>query len=384
MRRTPPLLLLPTLALGGIFSGTVLDLAGRPVPGATVAIGQTAVLTSSDGAWSLVPGSTATNKFRHIATPASSRLLLEDGHLRLTWNGSAIDGRRAAIPSGAVRASAPATARAAAAPETLHVYWKGKRLVVAPLTGDSAPAVLRIDTAWKDDAGIPWNPAITYGSLLDARDGQTYRSVVVGTQTWMAENLNIGAMRPAGLSSPWWDEHPVSKDCYGRAERSCEDRGGLYSWWVAMQLHSSYADSSESVWSLLPDQRQGVCPDGWHHPTVADWTVLVEQARKTPCTGACKTKGVASRLMAVAPTQIGIDLLGMRIVRDSVRSPYDADPWIPFGGFWSWSKSRKTWGATSTTGGDSVLAFDVAKDTAIVYSIASDYGLHVRCLKDIP
>ncbi|MCL2241963.1 MAG: hypothetical protein FWC04_05520, partial [Chitinispirillia bacterium] len=41
--------------------------------------------------------------------------------------------------------------------------------------------------------GNQFTPNINYDSLTDTRDGKTYRTVVIGSQTWMAENLNYNA-----------------------------------------------------------------------------------------------------------------------------------------------------------------------------------------------
>lgn len=63
--------------------------------------------------------------------------------------------------------------------------------------------------------------------LLDLRDSQEYRTVVIGTQTWMAENLNYAYLEPAGYqdSSSW---------CYKNERDSCSKYGRLYYWGAAV------------------------------------------------------------------------------------------------------------------------------------------------------
>jgi uncharacterized protein (TIGR02145 family) len=94
------------------------------------------------------------------------------------------------------------------------------------------------------------------GMLTDSRDGQTYKTVTIGTQTWMAENLNYA------VDSSW---------CYENSADSCAKYGRLYQWASAMALPVAYNDA---LWGGSDANHQGVCPAGWHLPTNAEWTVL--------------------------------------------------------------------------------------------------------------
>jgi uncharacterized protein (TIGR02145 family) len=85
--------------------------------------------------------------------------------------------------------------------------------------------------------------------------GQTYKTVAIGSQTWMAENLNVPV---------------VGSSCYENREELCATHGRLYSWAAAMGLDSSY--NAETWGAALP--RQGVCPPGWHVPSDQEWKAL--------------------------------------------------------------------------------------------------------------
>jgi len=102
--------------------------------------------------------------------------------------------------------------------------------------------------------------------LVDARDGKVYKTVQIGTQTWMAENLNYGG------------ETGEVGSCYAGDVANCSKFGRLYDWTTAMEVPPSFAST---LWGGSDVKHQGVCPAGWHIPNQAEWaglTSLVRQA----------------------------------------------------------------------------------------------------------
>lgn len=96
------------------------------------------------------------------------------------------------------------------------------------------------------------------GTMIDSRDGQIYKTVKIGVQTWMAENLNFKTN---------------SSFCYNNKENFCTKYGRLYLWAAAMGMSES--ECGEGFACSLPlGIVQGVCPSGWHLPTLTDWNTL--------------------------------------------------------------------------------------------------------------
>ncbi|MCL2283701.1 MAG: fibrobacter succinogenes major paralogous domain-containing protein [Fibromonadales bacterium] len=94
--------------------------------------------------------------------------------------------------------------------------------------------------------------------VIDSRDGKTYKTVVIGTQTWMAENLNYDVPNNA------------TDVCYDNLTSNCTKYGRLYNWATAMNIDAAYNNSSYTASA----KHKGVCPDGWHIPSYAEWTIL--------------------------------------------------------------------------------------------------------------
>jgi len=96
-------------------------------------------------------------------------------------------------------------------------------------------------------------------SLFDNRDDQTYATVKIGGQCWMAENINIGT-RIDGIEE-MTNNNIIEKYCYEDDPVNCETFGGLYQWDEMMQY-------------VKVTGAQGICPEGWHVASNDEWKVL--------------------------------------------------------------------------------------------------------------
>ena len=119
-----------------------------------------------------------------------------------------------------------------------------------------------------------------YGTLTDDRDGQTYKTVKIGKQWWMAENLNY-----AYTDVPYKykeDEKVYTSDstswCYGDNSSNCAEYGRFYTWAAAMDSAGTWSTNgkgcgySKTCSPTYPIR--GVCPTGWHLPDITEWKTL--------------------------------------------------------------------------------------------------------------
>ncbi len=125
-------------------------------------------------------------------------------------------------------------------------------------------------------------------SCSDNRDQnpQTYKIVKIGTQTWMAENLNYNS--PKGDS---W--------CYDNNQANCSTYGRLYDWATAMDLPKTCNSNRDCN---IESQHQGICPEGWHLPSETEWLTLVNSIDDLSLAG--------TKLKAKSPAWNGTDNFG--------------------------------------------------------------------------
>lgn len=121
------------------------------------------------------------------------------------------------------------------------------------------------------------NSDIVYDSIIDARDGQSYKIVTIGKQTWMAENLNYAdSVTTTSLEGNSW--------CFGRKSTNCDLAGRFYSWAAAIDSVSLANDETNpqecgnGKTCNIPEKWRGICPTDWHLPTDEEWETLLTTA----------------------------------------------------------------------------------------------------------
>lgn len=101
------------------------------------------------------------------------------------------------------------------------------------------------------DPGI--SSVVNVGSVTDI-DSNTYPALQIGEQVWMGSNL---------LTTHGPDGSPLESYCYEDLEENCQVYGRLYT--MAAALGGQQGEGA-----------QGICPDGWHVPSMDEWKVLID------------------------------------------------------------------------------------------------------------
>jgi uncharacterized protein (TIGR02145 family) len=194
------------------------------------------------------------------------------------------------------------------------------------------------------------------GFTTDSRDGKTYKTTTIGTQIWMAENLNYYTTS--------------GSECYNSIETNCIIYGRLYNWETAMANSASSSDNPSGV--------QGICPSGWHLPSDAEWDILMTAVGGSSAAGQylkatdgwsdCGLYGSGSNnwcedIYGFSALPIGEEL--------DVYSNY-----VGFAGYW--------WSSTESSG---TAAYNRAMEWNSSSTRRSNYYKHdvhsVRCIKDL-
>lgn len=117
------------------------------------------------------------------------------------------------------------------------------------------------DESCTDAAAAACPATLEPNTICDARDGKVYKVTTIGTQTWMAENLNYFSCK---IKNGSW--------CYDGKESNCDTYGRLYTWTVMMGVDDSFLKK----YANLPGTQRGICPEGFHVPGDDEWHTLFE------------------------------------------------------------------------------------------------------------
>jgi uncharacterized protein (TIGR02145 family) len=158
----------------------------------------------------------------------------------------------------------------------------------------------------------------SFGNLIDSRDGKNYKTIVIGSQIWMGENLNTvkfrnGDVIPEIKTEQEWENANIEGKpawCYYRNDSK---NGGKYG-----KLYN---------WHAVNDPR-GLAPIGWHVPSDSDWSTLSENLGGVYFTNNAGVKMKAQEIMKVEITYVEKD-------------GYYETKWVPCSNCSYWTDNQK-------------------------------------------
>jgi uncharacterized protein (TIGR02145 family) len=208
------------------------------------------------------------------------------------------------------------------------------------------------------------NSNLLYGSVTD-HEGNVYKTIVIGSQEWMAENLNLasyadGTPLPEVTDPFEWADLTTGAWCYynNEANYACP-YGKLYNWYACV------------------DARQ-LCPVGWHVPTDDDWLALTDYLGGVEFAGGkMKTTGTveASTGFFLSPNADASNISGFSAIPGGGR--YSAGTFNLIGAQACWWSSTE---GSETNSWDRYLLYNFG--SAYRGSGAKHFGFSVRCLRD--
>ena len=228
-----------------------------------------------------------------------------------------------------------------------------------------------------------------YGALTDDRDGQTYKTVKIGEQWWMAENLNYaytGVPFKYVLSTEsnlvYYSDS--TSWCFNDSAEYCTKYGRLYTWSAAMDssgiLPGNAANGCgyDTICSPTYPVR-GVCPEGWHLPDSTEWFTLFTAVG-----------GKATAGMVLRSTE------GWNDIIDNNGNKYDSNGSDNFGfsalpvgrvrASWLYDNEgihANFWSSTEyKSRGANIVCLNRGIDYAHWFTEIKDEGYSVRCVKD--
>lgn len=205
-----------------------------------------------------------------------------------TLTTSASNGTITLMPSGGTYDSGTKVI-ATATPNTGYAFsgWSGASKSTSSICTVTVTANTTLMASFMASSSVTTGDS---GQFTDSRDNQSYKYVKIGTQTWMAQNLNY-----AGTASS-------TGVCYSNLTSNCSKYGRLYTWSVVMAGSSSSTSSPSGV--------QGICPSGWHVPSNTEWgTLIAKVGSDSACSKLSSTSGWSSSSGSNGTDLYGFDAL---------------------------------------------------------------------------
>ena len=216
-----------------------------------------------------------------------------------------------------------------------------------------------------------------YGSLTDDRDGQTYKTVKIGEQWWMAENLNYAYTDvPFKYGSYTSDS---TSWCYDNDAANCAKYGRLYTWAAAMDSVGTWSTNGMGCGYYREcsptNPVRGICPEGWHLPDATEWNALFDAVGGKATAGIMlkSTEGWNDKDDGTSGN--GTDAYSFSALPAGYRDSH--------GDYYDEGYSANFWSSTEGSSNSAYYMFLYYNDdSASLRNFLKDYGSSVRCLKD--
>ena len=217
-----------------------------------------------------------------------------------------------------------------------------------------------------------------YGTLTDDRDGQTYKTVKIGEQWWMAENLNYRYIQQTYNGG----EGDSSSYCYDDDPANCAKYGRLYLWSAAMDSAGIIPGNTANgcgyygkFCNLGEGKVRGICPEGWHLPDTTEWNALITAVGGKATAGIMlkSTEGWNDKDDGTSGN--GTDAYSF--------SALPAGGRVVTGGYIGEGHNAYFWSSTKDNSYDAYsVDLGYSYGSAYLYSNNKVYGFSVRCLRD--
>ena len=210
------------------------------------------------------------------------------------------------------------------------------------------------------------------GEMVDSRDGKKYKTVKIGDQVWMAENLNI--------------KYKVKGEPYGNYcnEDKCKVLGRYYTWAAAMDSAGLYSSQGENCGyghsrdCKATDPIRGICPENWHLPSGYEFKKLFAYLEKSKNIEELAFNLYDDAAFAFQATGDEWENATNTTGFSAIPAGYRGD----LGGFHDVSSNAYFWSTALSRDNDKSYYFVVHTSSAGGYDTYMNNGLSVRCVKD--
>jgi uncharacterized protein (TIGR02145 family) len=239
-----------------------------------------------------------------------------------------------------------------------------KKATTTPPT-NTPNSVACVDNPNINFKSIGGTPIGKFGECIKDIDGNIYKTVTIGSQTWMAENLKVskyndGTAIPNITGEQGWSNLTTGAwSFYNNDVANNAKYGKLYNWYAV---------------SPITNGNKNICPTGWRVPSDIDWGELIEYLGGANIAGGKMKEGGTTNWNSPNTDATNTSLFtGLPGANRDDDGDYDGS--IGGGGGW--------WSSTEVDTNDTWFRFLTNEDgKASRYAIGKRFGFSVRCLKD--